>query len=85
MDEFPLVIGITAVNLLAIGLVMILPSAWLALPAMMILLTIVTAGLLLWGRGRGRGWGRERRPCPDCGHPARSESRICGMCGHDFE
>ena len=84
MDDFPLVISVAAVNLLAVGLVMILPSAWMALPTMMLLLTVVAAGLLLWGRGRSRDWGQERRPCPDCGQPARKESRICGLCGHDF-
>ena len=88
MDDSPLELSIAALvvlNLLAVGLTMTLPPAWRGPPATMILLTVIVAGLLLLGCDQGAGWGRERRPCPDCGYPARIESGVCGMCGHNFE
>ena len=86
MDHSPSAIGVAALimlNLLAAELAMILPPAWLMLPEIMVLLTLVTTGLLLWRRERGWGW--KRRHCPACGYRARIESRVCGMCGHVFE
>jgi len=54
LDVSPLEFSVVALALLGVGLAVVLPPGWLALPVTMALLSvIVTVGLLLRQRGSG--------------------------------